>query len=259
MSAAISLALLLLVPGAMGQAFVHPGMLHTAADFSRMTNEIAAGANPWIQGWQVLTNNSKALSSYVPNPQGDIDRGGTLNNYGIFYNDIAAAYQNALVWKIGGNTANANTATTIVTEWATTCTNVTGDADRFLAYGIYGYEYCQSVEILRGYSGFTSNDLVECQLFMTNVFYPGNLAFLTNHNTACISNYWANWDLCNIASMSAIGILCDNRSIYHYALDYFTNTSFLSTGSGNGQIDHSIPFIYTGSFSNTTATRLGQG
>ena len=244
---------------ASAQAFNHPGLLHSAADFTRMTTEVNAGANPWIQGWQVLTNDSHSYSTYVPNPQGDIDRGGTLNNYGIFYNDVAAAYQNALVWKIGGSTANANTATKIVTEWATTCTNVTGDSDRFLAYGIYGYEYCQSVEILRGYSGFTGADLSECQKFLTNVFYPGNINFLTNHNTACISNYWANWDLCNIASMAAIGVLCDNRTIYHYALDYFTNVNFLATGSGNGQIDHSVPFMYTGTFANTTASQLGQG
>jgi len=265
------LCLLILVAGlsqtVRGQAFVHPGLLHKAADFTRMTTEVNAGANPWIQGWEVLTNNSHAQSSYVPNPQTDIDRGGTVNNYGIFYNDIAAAYQNALVWKISGNTANASTATKIVTEWATTCTEVTGDSDRFLAYGIYGYEYCQSVEILRGYSGFSSTDLSECQKFMTNVFLPGNMNFLTNHNGACISNYWANWDLCNIASMAAIGVLCDNRTIYNFALDYFTNVNFLpvdhtgggSTGSGNGEIDHSIPFIYTGTFNDTTAKTLGQG
>src|ERR1700733_1728738 len=116
----IGLSLVLLVAGlsqtVRGQTFVHPGLLHTAADFTRMTTEVNDDANPWIQGWEVLTNNSLASSGYVPNPQTDIDRGGTLNNYGIFYNDVAAAYQNALVWKISGNTANGNTATKILTE-----------------------------------------------------------------------------------------------------------------------------------------------
>ncbi len=270
--ALVFLALTGLAQGVFGQAFVHPGLLHTASDFSRMTTEVNAGANPWIQGWEVLTNNSHAKSTYVPNPQTDIDRGGSLNNYGIFYNDIAAAYQNALEWKISGNTANANCASTIVLDWANKCTEVTGDSDRFLAYGIYGYEYCQSVEILRGYSGFSTANLQTCQRFMTNVFLPGNMNFLTNHNTACISNYWANWDLCNIASMAAIGVLCDNRTVYHFALDYFTNVNFLpasddqgpppnggTTGSGEGEIDHSVPFLYSGNWNDTTRTELGQG
>ena len=45
---------------------------------------------------------------------------------------------------------------------------------------------------------------------MVNVFYPLNNQFLTGHNDACITNYWANWDLCNMASVLAIGILCDD-------------------------------------------------
>ena len=245
----LSLALVAVAasPMAFGQAFVHPGLLHTSSDITRMKTEVNAGANPWIQGWEKLTNNAHAKSTWVPNPQGDIDRGGSLNNYGTFYNDVAAAYQNALVWAVSGNTANGNTAVNILTSWATTCTNVTGDSDRFLAYGIYGYEYCQAAEIMRTYSGFSASQLASCQKFMSNVFYPGNFAFLTNHNTACISNYWANWDLCNIASMAAIGVLCDNRGMYNFALDYFTNANFLPTGSGNGQIDKSIPYIYSGS------------
>ena len=234
-------------------SFVHPGLLHTSADFSRMTTQVNALANPWIQGWEILTNNSHAKATWVPNPQGDIDRGGSINNYGIFYNDVAAAYQNALEWAVSGNTANGNTAVNIVTAWANTCTNVTGDSDRFLAYGIYGYEYCQAVEIMRTYSGMSGSQLAACQKFMTNVFFPGNLNFLQNHNTACISNYWANWDLCNIASMAGIGVLCDDRIIYQYALDYFTNVDFLATGAGNGQIDKSVPYLYSGS------PTLGQG
>lgn len=234
-------------------AFVHPGLLHTSSDFSRMTAEVNSNANPWIQGWQKLTNNSHAKSTWVPNPQGDIDRGGTLNNYGIFYNDVAAAYQNALEWAVSGNTANGDTAVNILTAWANTCTNVTGDSDRFLAYGIYGYEYCQAAEIMRSYSGFSSAQLAACQNFMQNVFAPGNVIFLENHNTACISNYWANWDLCNIASLAAIGVLCDNRTYYQFALNYFTNANFLVTGAGNGEIDHTVPYLYSG-----TPT-LGQG
>ena len=78
---------------------------------------------------------------------------------------------------------------------------------------------------MRGYPGF---DLGRFQDMLLNVFYPMNDDFLTNHNGACITNYWANWDLCNMASILAIGILCDDQAKFDRAVDYFKN------GAGNG-------------------------
>jgi hypothetical protein len=66
---------------------------------------------------------------------------------------------------------------------------------------------------------------------MMTVFYPMNHNFLVNHNGACISHYWANWDQCNMMSVLAIGVLCDNRALYNEAVDYFKH------GAGNGAID----------------------
>jgi hypothetical protein len=34
--------------------FVHPGLLHTEADFDRMRQKVAANASPWIDGWNVF-------------------------------------------------------------------------------------------------------------------------------------------------------------------------------------------------------------
>ncbi len=56
--------------------------------------------------------------------------------------------------------------------------------------------------------------------WMLTVFYPKNHSFLTTHNGACIDHYWANWDLGNIASVMAIGILTDNRTLYNEAVNY---------------------------------------
>ena len=72
---------------------------------------------------------------------------------------------------------------------------------------------------------------------MRTVFYPMNHDFLTNHNGACITNYWANWDLCNMASIMAIGILTDNAAKYDQAVTYF------KSGAGNGSIAHAVPTI----------------
>lgn len=74
---------------------------------------------------------------------------------------------------------------------------------------------------------------------MANVFYPLNNSFLTNHNDACITNYWANWDLCNTASILAIGILNGDSAKYDQAIAY------IKSGAGNGAVAHAVPYLYT--------------
>jgi len=218
--------------------FTHPGMLHNAGDINRAKVRVAAGDNPWLAGWNRLTANSHSSSSWQPHAVATVIRGGTGQNYGVLYNDIAAAYQNALRWRVGGTEANAACAAAILNAWAKTLTTVTGDADRFLAAGIYGWQLANAAELMRGYSGF---DLAAFQRMMVKVFYPLNNSFLTNHNGACITNYWANWDLCNMASVMAIGILTDDSAKYNQAVTYF------KSGAGNGSITHAVPYLHTDS------------
>src|SRR5947208_3028184 len=65
--------------------------------------------------------------------------------------------------------------------------------------------------VMRDYDGF---DLAAFQQMMVDVFYPPNNSFLTHHSDACITNCWANWDLCTMASIMAIGILTDEAAKY---------------------------------------------
>ncbi|MEV0634401.1 alginate lyase family protein [Streptomyces sp. NPDC050619] len=225
--------------------FTHPGMLHNAGDINRAKVRVAAGDDPWLSGWNKLTANSHSQSTWTPRATATIIRGGTGENYSLLFNDIAAAYQNALRWKVGGTEANAQCAAKILNAWATTLTTVTGNADRFLAAGIYGWQFANAAELMRDYSAF---DLGAFQEMMTKVFYPLNNQFLTGHNDACITNYWANWDLCNMASILAIGILNNDGAKYDQAVTYF------KSGAGNGSIAHAVPFLY----SNVDGYDLGQ-
>jgi hypothetical protein len=218
------------------QTFIHPGALSTSADFARMTAKVNAGAQPWLDGWNKLLANPHSSSSYVmKGPVPIVYRGsGTPENYSKLYNDIAAVYQNSLRWRIKGDAACAGKAVEILDAWSGTLTSIQGNADRFLAAGLYGYEFACAAENMRGYSGWSAANFTRFQDMMKNVFYPMNHDFLVNHNTACITNYWANWDQCNIASIIAIGVLCDDTAKYNEAVRYW------KTGAGNGSIDHAV-------------------
>ncbi|HTJ69853.1 MAG TPA: RICIN domain-containing protein [Actinospica sp.] len=218
--------------------YAHPGLLHTQADFNRMASQVGAGAQPWKATWDRLAANSHSSSSWTPSAQSSIIRGsGCGENYGSVYNDIAAAYQNALYWKITGDTAHADTAANILNAWASTLESISlCSADGYLAAGLYGYQFANAAEIMRDYSGF---DLASFQTMMLDIFYPMNNDFLVNHNGACIAHYWANWDLCNMCSVLAIGILCDDSAKVNQAIDYFYS------GAGNGAINNLTPYVYS--------------
>ncbi len=222
--------------------FVHPGLLHNDEDFRRMAAAVSAGQEPWMSGWNKLTANKHAQLSYRPRPVAIVVRGRSPEpeNYGQLFNDIAAAYACAVRWRISGDRAYAVKAVEILNAWTATLKEIHGSSDRFLAAGIYGYEFANAAEIMRTFDGWKPDDFRRFQQMMLDVFYPMNKDFLARHNGAAIDHYWANWDLCNMASAMAIGVLCDKRSIYNDAVEYF------KTGAGNGSIKHAVVYVHPG-------------
>jgi hypothetical protein len=221
--------------------FVHPGLLHTDADFDRMKSKVDAGAEPWVSGWQRLIENRHASLAWKPRPTEIIYRGYDevhRENYALLFNDIAAAYACALRWRISGDSAYADKSVEIMNQWSATLKHIEGTSDRCLAAGIYGYEFANAAEIMRSYSGWQKSDFARFQTMMLDVFYAMNHDFLVRHNGAKIDHYWCNWDACNTASMLAIGVLCDRRNIYDEAVDYFKH------GAGNGAIEHAVWMLY---------------
>ncbi len=219
------------------QTFAHPGLLHTQSDLDHMKSKVAAGAQPWTAGWNRLLTNRHASLDWHPNPQAIVYRGKNpthAENYAALFNDVAAAYALALRWEVSRDTAFADKAATILNAWSSTLTGIDGSSDKFLASGIYGYQLANAAELLRGYPKWAAEDRKRLQAMMLAVFYPMNHDFLTRHNGAKIDHYWANWDLANMASMLAIGVLTDRRDVYDEAVAYFKQ------GEGNGAIEHVV-------------------
>ena len=221
--------------------FAHPGLLHSERDFERMRVTVAEGKQPWLEGWQRLTANRHASLGWTPRPQDAVYRGknpGHAENYSLLFNDAAAAYALALRWKVSGDDAYAGKAIDILNAWSGSLKMIDGSSDKFLASGIYGYELANAAEILRTSPQWKATDFRRFQSMMLSVFYPMNHDFLTRHNGTNVDHYWANWDLANMASLLAIGVLTDRRDIYAEAIEYFKH------GAGNGSIEHLVWKLY---------------
>ncbi|MET9971701.1 alginate lyase family protein [Streptomyces sp. NPDC006356] len=223
-------------PAVAAGAYAHPGLLHTGADLDRMAAKVKAGAAPYTAGFAKLTANRHSQSGWAANPQEIVYRGsGSPENYRTLYNDVHAAYQNGLRHHVSGDSAHADTAVAILNAWSAKLTSLQGSADRFLAAGLYGYQFANAAELVRDHPDF---ELGRFREMLTKVFASLSDDFLANHNGAVVSNYWTNWDLANMACVLAAGIFCDDKAQVARAVEYFKH------GEGLGSIKKAIPVVH---------------
>ncbi|MBW8781514.1 MAG: alginate lyase family protein [Verrucomicrobia bacterium] len=232
--------------------FLHPGLLNTDADFERMRTKVALGTEPWASAYAALTASwIGSQTSWTPRPQTTIVRGAT-NNTTIVANDIVVAYGSILRWKISGDIAYADQAVAICNAWSSTLTGLDGDTNIALI-SLNAYQFAIVGEMLRTYPGWASTDFTAFQNMMRNIFYVNANNFLTTHWNTTYSHYWANWDLCTLNAIYAIGVLCDDATLTNQALTYFYS------GVGNGCIDRTVNYLHAGSLGQVQETGRDQG
>lgn len=209
------------------RGFIHPGGLHTQADFDRIKQQLADGNKKVTEAMNKLRMAEYAQPTAATYPTETIVRGGSGENYINTCRGAAIAYQNALRWKIEDNQACAKHAVEVLMKWCNTTKNVTGSSDQFLAFGLYGYQFAQAAELMRGYEGWKPADFEKFKQWMLNIWYQGAIDFLRRHNGTwensgkwwqAPGHYWSNWGLCNAMCVLSIGVLCDDVFIYNQGL-----------------------------------------
>lgn len=227
--------------------FNHPCAMYTADDFARVKAELTGNTIPEVtQAFAALKSSPYSSLSRMPEPQELIVRGdpkGTgidKENYAYAMRDAAAAYQTALIWKLSGDEAYAKKSIEIMNAWALKCKKITSnDANQVLAAGAQGYTFACAAEMMLGYSGWNAGDVAKFKQWMLDVFAPKNKDFLEHKDAnTCAKHYWSNWDLVNMCSYMAIGILTENSDMVNYVVNYFYK------GAGNGCIN----YLITGDF-----------
>ncbi|HEU5070962.1 MAG TPA: LamG-like jellyroll fold domain-containing protein [Verrucomicrobiae bacterium] len=227
--------------------FVHPGCMSTQADIDRMKAKIAAGAEPWASAYAVLTNNGHSSASYTANPIAYPSRG-VNDNYAPMMNDAAAAYECALRYRLTGDTNFAECAMRNMDSYAKTVVQIRGNSNALLLMGAQGFDFACAAELLRDYQPWVdSGGFARFQNFLVYRFYTdafngnGIYWFLMAHNGTCWSHYWLNWDGFALSAAAAIGVVCDRRDIYDFAVNYYKGS-----GAGNGMVTNAVYFMHPG-------------
>lgn len=208
------------------QSFVHPGLLHTRADLTRMKDGVAAHQSPIYEGFEVFAASPQSQSAYVMRgPFAEVGRNPTIHQ-NDFDQDANAAYQCALMWAITGDKSSAAKSRQILTAWAATLKTISG-ADAVLMAGLGPFKMVNAAEILR-YTDpdWTEADTLLCETLFRTVVYPVVKDF------ALFAN--GNWDTAAIKTMLAIGVFCDDRPMFERALRYYVD------GAGDGRLTHYI-------------------
>ncbi|MEV5608561.1 alginate lyase family protein [Streptomyces sp. NPDC052225] len=227
----------LTVPAASAQAAAgddefalrHPGLLHSAADLARMKAAVAARHSPIYDGYLAFSARARSSSSYAIQNTGQITSWGRgpTNYANQAVADSAAAYQNALMWCVTGERAHADKARDILDAWSASLTAVTG-ADGPLGAGLQAFKFANAAELLRhsGYDGWSGTAVARCERSFLDVWYPAVSGYMLYAN--------GNWDLTAIQTIAAIGVFCDERTLFEDAL------RFAAAGTGNGSVGHRV-------------------
>jgi hypothetical protein len=216
-------------------SFTHPGGLLTLTDLDRMKTQVAAGAHPWIDDWNVLITDSQAQYTYTAAAQANMGANRQRADA-----DAHAAYLNTIRWYISGDTRFANCAVNILNAWSAAVNQVPTGTDIPGLIGIPIFDFALAGEVLRTYSGWAPADFDRFKNMMTAYLYPVVDDFLDNHRGAAIDHYWSNWDAANLGAKIAMGVLLDNQTIFDEGVAYY------QSGAGNGSIMHAVYYVHPG-------------
>lgn len=219
---------------AISAQFIHPGCLHTQADFDRINTQLQSGDHPQItKAWTSFSSNWLLgnTGNWLDAIAGDaIIRGGTGENFAHSERDFGMCYVKALYWAMKHNSQNAverfkaetyaKQAIDLLGRYTKKIKSIGGDPNYALAGCFQGWQVANAGELLRDYPGWTTFDQNRFKKWIYDVWYPAIQGFLWGLEGTCPSHIHSNWSIGNASSLQAIGIYLDDPFIYNEAMYY---------------------------------------
>ena len=226
--------LFLAFQNAAGQTFVHPGILHSQEDLSRIKSLVDNRTQPAFGSWEKLSSDPKSSPDYrIQGPFPIISR---ADEYGYTKapceDDFNAAYYNALMWTVTGDARHAAKAMEIIRAYSAVLRKITPRDDPLCA-GLQGFIIVNAAEIMRytfpassHEGGWNEEDTRLATEMFREAFIP---VFTKFHATPAYTN--GNWGLSVLKGMVGMGVFLDDRALYREALE-----RYLEAGYDNGSL-----------------------
>ncbi len=193
--------------------FVHPGVLVNKAQLDEIKQRVARGAEPQKTAFEALKSNKLGALDYTPAPRGTVECGSYSNpDLGCKDEqaDSQAAYAQALLWYITGNTAYAQNAVKIMDAWANTLTGGHTNANAEVQASWAGAVWPRAAEIVRySYTGWSDAEIGKFQNMLTTQYLPWLI-----HGT-CENG---NKELTMSEAIVNIGVFNDNRAAFDFGI-----------------------------------------
>jgi hypothetical protein len=185
--------------------FVHPGAWDSKDSLGIVKARILAGDQPWkgefnkIRDSAAATRGPSELTHIVSSADASVAR-----------DDALAAYTQALLWYFTDDETYARRSIAILNAWSNLQGFTLGTDQDKLRAGWIGAVFAPAAEIMRGYSGWTSEQTTDFQAMFKRAFYP---------QLSTASHWNGNVDLTQIDAMMSIFVFIEDEALFEMGLE----------------------------------------
>lgn len=189
--------------------FIHPGVHINSAQLDEIKRRVSAGVEPQKSAFEKMKASPFAALDYTPHPVDTVSCGPRSNpNFGCKDEqiDCAAAFTQALLWKITGNKAYAENAIRIMNAWSYKLKGGHNYANGPVQAAWTGAVWPRAAEIIRyEYKGWSDADVAKFQNMLRTQYLP-NIIHGDCEN--------GNKELAMTEALINIGVFNDDRAVY---------------------------------------------
>ncbi|MFG2115207.1 alginate lyase family protein [Streptomyces sp. NPDC048718] len=199
-------------PGTAPQHFRHPGVVVGGAQLAAVRKHVAAGQEPWKSAYEKMSASKYAARDYTPHPAKVVACASNAGTDACVAEreDAIAAYTQALMWSVSGDTAYARGAVAIMDAWSEQVKEHTrDDADLQTAWS--GSTWARAAEIVHaGYPAWPGPLVQRFKWMLRKAYLPDV--------TAKVPDYNGNWELAMTDATMSMAVFLEDRTLYEDAV-----------------------------------------
>jgi hypothetical protein len=193
--------------------FTHPGVGVSRAQLDFVKAKVQAGAQPWTNAFNQAKSSTYASLSRTPKPRTVVECGPYSDpNYGCTdeREDAIAAYTDALLWYLTGDTRYAQKSIQLMDAWSATITDHT-NSNAPLQTAWSSSSWPKAAEIIKYLYGSWPNS-GRFATMLRNVYVPEMING---------SNSNGNWELSMTEALQGIAVFLEDKTIYDKAISLY--------------------------------------